>query len=213
MSKHLTQIEIYEVAAGELVAPSVTSHSVSCAECAAEVAATRRIIALVQRLEPAVEAGTNLDRRLARRLDAAPSFPPRGMDAPSGRRPAGRARSLRRLAGAAAAVICFAAGVASHAVWSATNGPVGDRGPGTVIPQPLMVQQAGTDYVAAIATMVADSGRLSTEELRIGREVALAAMSGAAFELRQLDGGDPVVDELHEVVARVRDGVAAGVGP
>lgn len=214
MSEHLTQIEIYEVAAGEPVAPSVTSHSVSCAECAAEVSATRRVIALVERLEPAAEAGTDLDQRLARRLDAAPSSLPRGMAAPTDRRRAGRARSLRRLAGAAAAVICFAAGVASHAVWSAANRPpVGDEGPGAEISQPLTVQQAGTDYVAAIAMMVADSGRLSTDELRMGREVALAVMSGAAFELRQLDGGDPTVDELHEVVTRVRYGVAAGGGP
>lgn len=189
MSEHLTQIEIYEVAAGEPVAPSVTSHSVSCAECAAEVSATRRIIALVEGLEPAAGAGADLDRR------------------------EGRARSLRRLAGVAAAVVCFAAGVVSQAVWSAANSPVGHETPETLILQHLAVQQAGTDYVAAIAMMVDDSGRLSTEELRMGREVALAAMSGAAFELRQLDGADAVVNELYEAVARVRDGVDAGMGP
>lgn len=212
MSEHLTQIEIYEVAAGEPVAPSVTSHSVSCAECAAEVTATRRVIALVEDLEPAAGAGADLDRRLARQLHAAPSPPPRGKDAPTDRRE-GRARSLRRLAGVAAAVVSFAAGVVSHAVWSAANSPVGHETPETLMLQHLAVQQAGTDYVAAIAMMVDDSGRLSTEELRMGREVALAAMSGAAFELRQLDGADAVVNELYEAVARVRDSVAAGMGP
>lgn len=199
MSEHLTQIEVYEVATDEPVAPSVISHSVSCAECAAEVSATRQVLDSVQRLGRSVETRPDLDRRLAQRLDA---------------RNVGHVRTRRRLIGAVVAVACFTAGVVSHAAWAAAEGRhVLFDEPASEIPPALAVQQAGTNYVAAIALMVEDSGRLPTDDIRTGREVALAAMSGAAFELRRLDGGDPVADELHEVIERVRYGSDNGVAP
>lgn len=199
MSEHLTQIEVYEVAADEPVAPSVTSHSVSCAECAAEVAATRQVLDSVERLGRSVETRPDLDHRLARRLDE---------------RNVGHVRTRRRLIGAVAAVACFTAGVASHAAWASAEGrhALFDE-PASETPPALAVQQAGTNYVAAIALMVQDAGRLPTDDLRTGREVALAAMSGAVFELQRLDGGDPVADELHEVIERVRYGSDTGVAP
>lgn len=212
MTEHLTQIEIYEVAADEPVAPSVTSHSVNCAECAAEVTATRRVLDSVQRLGRSVETRPDLDHRLVQRLDAL--SPPHGSGMALDERNAGHVRTRRRLIGAVVAVACFTAGVASHAAWTSAEGrqALFDE-LASETPPALAVQQAGTNYVAAIALMVEDSNHLSTDDLNKGREVALAAMSGAAFELRQLRGGDPVADELHEMVELVRYGDAVGVDP
>lgn len=207
MIEHLTDSEIYEVAAGETASALVTEHALACAECGGEIDAVRRVLGDVERLKGAVETPTPLERRLARRLDALPAsrHPPSILTA---------ARGFRWLAGAAAAVVCFAAGAASHAAWSsaetATNA---DAGWTTEMPLSLAVQRAGTSYVAAIADLATDSGRLSRSDLRIGREVALSAMSGAAFELRRLTAGDPVVDELHQLVERARREAALGIEP
>jgi hypothetical protein len=61
----------------------------------------------------------------------------------------------------------------------------------------LDVQRAGTNYVASLASLAAASAELSPPERRQLREVTLAAMSGAAFELRRLSGEDPVTAELY----------------
>jgi hypothetical protein len=60
------------------------------------------------------------------------------------------------------------------------------------------LQRTGTEYVAAIGRLVADSG-LSAERLSMGREVALAAMSGAVHELRLLSS-DPATAEIQRLV-------------
>lgn len=207
MIEHLTDVEIYEVAAGEAASALVTEHALACAECAGEIDAVRRLLDNVERLEGAVATPIPLERRLARRLDALPASRHSPSILPA-------VRGLRWLTGAAAAVLCFAAGAVSHAAWSsagtATNA---DAGLTTELPRSLAVQRAGTSYVAAIADLATDSGRLSRSDLRTGREVALSAMSGAAFELRRLTAGDPVVDELHQLVERARREAAVGIEP
>lgn len=204
MTDHLTDLEVYEIAAGGTVGSAVIAHASSCATCADEVEALQKVLGAVERLEPVIEPPAYIEHRLAQRIDALSS---RG-------RGYRRIRSSRWLAGAAAAIVCFAAGVAAHAAWvparqgtpAALDGPAAEAFPA------LEVQRAGTEYVAAIAGMVADSNRLSSDDLRTGREVALAAMSGAASELRLLHGGDWSVDELHRLVERARLD-AAGVEP
>lgn len=207
MTDHLTDLEIYEIAADDTVDPARMAHASTCATCADEVAGMRQVLHAVEDLEPTVEPPVDVERRLARRIDRlSPRWHVRG------NRPT---RSSHWLAGAAAAVVCFAAGVAAHAAWvpARQDPPAAVDGRGADMPPALDVQRAGTDYVAAIALMVADSSRLSSEDLRTGREVALAAMSGAASELRLLHGGDSSVDELHRVVERARLLAAAGVDP
>jgi hypothetical protein len=61
--------------------------------------------------------------------------------------------------------------------------------------------------------MVADSDHLSTDDLRTGREVALAAMSGAAFELRLLGTGNRLADDVHQIVERARRDAALDSEP
>lgn len=178
---HLTELEIYELAAGEAVAGGVTAHAETCEACAAEVAATRRLLGTVERLDATVEAPASLERRLARRL----------ADAGTGSRV--RTRWLR----AAAAVLLLCAGAGAHALW------IGDRDApvqATVpVPPVLAAQQAGTEYVAAIARLVADSSRMTEAERRLGRDVGLAAMVGAAHELRLLSPGDGAAEEIHRL--------------
>lgn len=206
MIEHLTDVEIYEVAAGETVAPPVTAHAMACAACAGEIDAVRRLLGDVERLEGAVETPTGLERRLARRLDSLPAH----------RRPSSphlRDGGFRWLASAAVAVLCFAAGAATHAAWSPAGTSTSADAGLVEVPPSLVVQRAGTAYVAAIADLVAEPDRLTTADVRTSREVALSAMSGAAFELRRLAGGDPVADELHELVERARREAAAGMEP
>jgi hypothetical protein len=54
--------------------------------------------------------------------------------------------------------------------------------------------------VAAIANLADDVAGLTTEDVRTGREVALAAMSGAAFELRRLGDPNPETSEIRRLV-------------
>lgn len=207
MTDHLTQLEVYEIAADGTADPSATAHSSTCATCAGKIATMRQVLDAVERIEPAIEPPADVERRLAQRIDGL---------SPRWRVPGYRpSRSSRWLSGAAAAVVCFAAGVATHAalVPAREGPPAAAEGPVAETPPALDVQRAGTDYVAAIALMVADSSRLSSEDLRTGREVALAAMSGAASELRLLHGGESSVEELHRVVERARLDAAAGTDP
>lgn len=206
MIEHLTDVEVYEVAAGETVSAPVVAHARACAECAGEIAAVRRVLGDVELLERAVDIPTGLERRIARQLEALPT--PRHS---STRRPA---PSFRWLAGAAAAVLCFVAGAASHAAWSsAETSSAAETESTTEVPRTLAVQRAGTSYVAAIAELATDPDRLSRSDVRTGQEVALSAMSGAAFELRRLAAGDPIVHQLHEMVEQARREAAGGRDP
>lgn len=203
MIEHLTDVEIYEIAAGETVSVPVAEHASACAECAGEIAAVRRLLGDIELLEGAVEIPTGLERRLARRLDALSVS-----RHPSATRRPGQ--GFRWLAGAAAAVLCFAAGAAFQATWSsAETSTYADAESSTEVPRTLAVQRAGTSYVAAIAELSTDP----SSDLRTGREVALSTMSGAAFELRRLAEGDPVVRQLHELVERARREAAVEMNP
>lgn len=206
MTEHLTDVEVYAIAAGEAVSPPVTAHAMACADCAGEIAAVRRVLADVELLGGVVELPAGLERRLARRLEEHPEFRP----SPSIRRPAA---GFRWLAGAAAAVLCFAAGAASYAAWSSARTSTSAEGSTIEVPGSLAVQQAGTSYVAAIAELATDPDRFSTSDLRSGREVALAAMSGAAFELRRLAADDPIVYQLHELAELARHEASVGMDP
>lgn len=183
MSQHLTEADVYEIAVGSEPSPTVEAHLASCHACRREVAATRRLLAAVEDLDPRVEAPADLERILLERLGG------------ERRAWAGARGWMWR---AAAAILLFAAGAVAHAAWDAGRRP-GFEAPAGSSPT-LAVQRAGTEYVASIARLVADSGRLSPEDLRAGREVALAAMSGAAFELWLLSEKDAATTAIHRLV-------------
>lgn len=195
---HLTELEVYEAALEPEVSGDPAAHIVGCARCAAAVEETRGLLASVESFGPESRVPGELEGLLMRRIRMAsdrtiPGSPPAG--------PRVRHWLLR----VAAAVILFASGIATHLLWS------GSEMPGTAIeatestPGPaLALQRAGTEYVAAIARFVADSGQLSEAERRRGREVAFAAMSGAAFELRLLSNESVEATEMHRLANQAR---------
>ncbi|HSR42713.1 MAG TPA: hypothetical protein VLL48_11085, partial [Longimicrobiales bacterium] len=69
---------------------------------------------------------------------------------------------------------------------------------------PLDIQSAGSRYVATLARFSGEAARLSVEERRMAREVALAALYGAAVELLREAGDDETLEAVAEMVARRR---------
>lgn len=76
---------------------------------------------------------------------------------------------------------------------------------------PLSIQSAGTRYVATLARFTGEADGLAAEERRLAREVALAALYGAAVELLREAGEDDVLRAVAEMVA-VRRGTMSGDG-
>lgn len=184
MSEHLSDERIYEIGAGEGLPPEAETHLATCSACRTEVARTREIVAGIEALDAAASAPEALEAALRLRLT------PRGR--PGGTRPVSFAGWIGRVAAAAALLL---AGGLGHALWSGSQGAPAS----TAETDPILdLQRAGTDYVAAIGRLVADSN-LSAARLRVGREVALAAMSGAAHELRLLSS-DPATVEIQRLV-------------
>lgn len=184
MTEHLSDERIYEMATGEGLPPAAETHLATCPACRTEVARTREIVAGIEALDAASSAPEALEAALRLRLT------PRGR--PAGARPVSFAGWIGRVAAAAALVL---AGGLGHALWSGAQG----ASVSTAETDPILdLQRTGTDYVAAIGRLVADSN-LSAARLRVGREVALAAMSGAAHELRLLSS-DPATVEIQRLV-------------
>lgn len=185
MAEHLSDDRIYEIATGEDGAPEEETHLATCSACRMEVARTREIVAGIETLDAAASAPRALEAAL--RLRLTPRGPPAGT-----RRPVSFAGWIGRVAAAAALVLFGALG---HALWSGSR----EASVSTASTDPILdLQRSGTDYVAAIGRLVADS-TLSATRLRVGREVALAAMSGAAHELRLLSS-DPTTAEIQRLV-------------
>lgn len=197
MTEHLTDLEIYELAGGNGVSPARAAHVAECTACTTELEETRRLLAAVGELGPRVEAPAGVEAELDRRIRGGAEVP--------------RWNSMSRFAAAAAAILCFAAGAFSHALWRG-GASGGDAGDGAAVPA-LAVQRAGTEYVAALARMADDANRLSPADRRTGREVALAAMSGAAYELVRLGGPDPVTVDIHRSIEEAWLGVPTGGTP
>lgn len=188
MSEHLSELEIYEIAADADPPAGRSDHFAECAACSAKVASTRRLLAGVEELDPAVRAPAGLDAALQSRV------------AHLGRRRRGGVVARRWLARAAIAASFFAAGALSRTWVDSGPGAAADR---TVSVSPaIAVQRAGTDYVAAVGRLVADSSQLSAADLSTAREVALAALSGAAYELTLLRADDPQAAEIHRLAKR-----------
>lgn len=193
MSDHLTEAETYELAVAGDVPEAAAAHVASCASCAAGVAATRRLLDDVEALPAAIAAPGGLADRLARRLDGRPAVRDRRHPGP------GVPGWLLRIA---AAATFFAAGVIAHAGWIQT----GESVPGVAPSPAIEVQRAGTEYVATMARLVADSVGISPAEMRTAREVGLAALYGAAFELTRLPVASDATSEIEELAKRAWTG-------
>lgn len=196
---HLTELEIYEATLEEGSSDRVAEHVEKCARCAAAVEDMRDLHASLAALGPELHVPGGLEARLMRRIRTPASAAKKPGSASEG-------TTIRGwLLRAAAALILFASGVVTHATWSGSDAVDFRAEVSAPLAEPaLALQRAGTEYVAAIARLVADSARLSEAERRRGREVALAAMSGAAFELRLLTGESEEAAEIHRVASRAR---------
>lgn len=183
---HLTDLQVYELASGEAVDPAVAAHAASCAACGAKLGQTRDLLVAITKTERRLEPRGELELELQRRIRAD--------------RPRPFAARIRIMVGTAAAVICFVAGAATHALWVGSD----TRSASSIVPDAptpaLAIQRAGTEYVAAIANLADDMAGLATEDVRTGREVALATMSGAAFELRRLGDSNPETSEIRRLL-------------
>lgn len=196
---HLTELEVYEAALDAQSSGDRAEHIAGCIRCAAAVEETRSLLDSLEAIGPESNVPGELEDRLMRRIRMASSELTKPGHAVG--KPGIRSWLLR----AAAALILFASGVATHSVWSGSDAP----GSAIVAPPPapgptLALQKAGTEYVSAIARLVADSSRLSEAERRRGQEVAFAAMSGAAFELRLLTNDSEEAADIHRVASRAR---------
>lgn len=193
MTEHLTDLEIYELAAGDGVPSVRAAHAAECVVCSTAVRETEDLLSASGELRPRFQPPVGLEVELERRIGMKPRL-------------SGRA-SWSRFAAVAAALLIFAAGAASHALWTGTGGAEAEHV--ATVPA-LAVQRAGTEYVAAIARLANETNRLSPADRRIGREVVLAAMSGAAYELERLNGTDPGSSEIHRLVEAAWLGSPAG---
>jgi hypothetical protein len=116
----------------------------------------------------------------------------------------------------AATLLIFAGGAAAG--WMARGGGAGTAGIPTAVdhlPGASMaehVQSAGSHYVATLALLAEQREGLDPDELEAGHEVALATLSGAAYELTRLLPGEDEPGELYEAVETQRQALEDGVG-
>ncbi len=100
----------------------------------------------------------------------------------------------------AATLLIFAGGAAVG--WMARGGsdrPVAEQGP---VPASLAerVQSTGSEYVASLAMLVEQRNELGAAEVEAGHEVAMATLSGAAYELARLRPEEPEHDLLYDAL-------------
>jgi hypothetical protein len=110
---------------------------------------------------------------------------------------AGAVRSTRGwlVAAAAAGLALFASGVATGQ-WMGTRSTadlVSAVMDGDALSRALQVQEAGSEYVRAMARLSDLADELEAEDLRPGREAARAALHAAALELGRLAPEDATI--------------------
>jgi len=190
MNRHLTDEEVLDLLAPGVEAdPAAREHLAACDLCRARIESERPLSERVASLPDAADPTRLLWPSLRARLEAEPLNLPR---------PAPRRTALQ----AAAAIIVFLLGVvAGHALQSRPDDTarLDARDP---LAAAAEVQRTGTAYVEAVArfrTVAADSAPGAVEQ---AREVALAAVHGAAFELARLHPEDATA---REILALARD--------
>jgi hypothetical protein len=118
-----------------------------------------------------------------------------------------RSRAARVALTAAASLVLFIGG----AEYGRRTAPISIVVPAPATPVeirndlPYSIQSAGSQYVATLATFSGQADSLSTEERRIAREVALAALYSASVELLREAGDDEMLRAVTEMVARRRN--------
>lgn len=202
MNRHPTDAEILDaIAPGRAPSPEVRAHLEACAECRARIEAERPLSERLSGLPRESDPPRDLWPGVLERIEAEP----RGIRArPPRRRPASR----RALRAAAAIALFLAGGVAGRAL---PRGGSPERGaPGDPLAAAAEVQRAGTAYVAALADFRAAASDAPGVTVAQARDVALAAVYGAAWELERLAPGDATA---RGIVALAEDDRAEEAAP
>lgn len=174
MNRHLTDEEFLDLLApGVEPDPAAREHLAACDGCRQRLERDRPLSERVATLPDALDPARDLWPALRARLAAEPV---------SARR-SGRPRIALRAAAAAAIFLLGALG--GYALRPDSGGPAR-----VVASDPLgaaaEVQRTGTAYVEAVARFRAIAADSAPGAVRQAREVALAAVHGAAFELARL---------------------------
>lgn len=184
MNRHLTDEEILDLLApGAEADPGVRDHLVACDACRTRIESERTLSDRVAELPLAKDTPGDMWPTVRARLATAEphSAPPR-------RFPAAPLQ-------AAAAIAVFLLGALAGRSLDAGSGP--RRGASS---DPLVaaaeVQRTGTAYVAAVARFRTVAGDSAPGAVAQAREVALAAVHGAAFELARLHPDDRTAREI-----------------
>jgi hypothetical protein len=184
MNRHLTDEEILDLLApGAEADPGVRDHLVACDACRRRIESERTLSDHLAELPLAKDTPGDLWPTVRARLAREES-----RSAPSRRFPIS-------LLQAAAAIAVFLFGALAGRSLDAGSGP--RRGASS---DPLVaaaeVQRTGTAYVAAVARFRAVAGDSAPGAVAQAREVALAAVHGAAFELARLHPDDRTAREI-----------------
>lgn len=185
MNRHLTEREILDLLAhGVKPEGEVREHLEACPECRTRLEAEEPLAARLDALPGELDPPRDLWPLVTSRIEDEGSRPRNG-----------RFGWTRPALRAAAAIAIFVLGAAV----GRTLGPASPDDGRYAVEDPLAaaaeVQRAGTDYVAAVARFRAVAGT-SSPVADQARDVALAAVHGAAWELSRLRPGDATAREI-----------------
>jgi hypothetical protein len=198
MSRHLTDEEILDLCApGAAPDEEIREHLAACGSCRARIEGERPLSERLTGLAGASDPPRDLWPALRARLASEPQI---------GDRP----RRHRAALQAAAAIAIFSLGAAAGR--SLPQDPAGpDRyAPGDPLSAAAEVQRTGTAYVEAVARFRSVATSSESGAAGQAREVALAAVHGAAFELARLNPEDGTA---REILALARDRRPRGEAP
>lgn len=195
MTRHLTDEELLE-----LLTPGVTpterarEHLASCAACRDRVEAER----------PLADRLAALPREMDTRRDLWPSLADRLREEPRALSTPPWWRGRAALQAAAAAAIFVLGALAGRGVGTGDDDPIAFTEAGDPLATAAEVQRAGTAYVAAVARFRQVAAGSPAPLVDQARDVALATVHGAAWELARLRPGDATAHEIVELAGQRR---------
>lgn len=214
MTMHISDDDLHDYAGGELdpgAMDRVAAHLDGCADCRARaeplLALTARLAALPRLAAPAGDGWCALHARLVREEAAAAVPVAKVMSLDAHRR---RSALPAWVPQAAAAALLLGMGFGGGRLSAAPNGRdallVAADTVATAMQAAVLVQRAGTEYVAAVAQFVASTRGGDSLAAAQGREATIAACYGATRELTRLRGDDSSAVRLFRTASVTRHG-------